>query len=632
MTFRQFAFNNVLRNKRLYIAYFLSSMFTVMVFFTFAMFAFHPTFSDGSVEWQALFAMSVAGGIIYIFSFFFILYSMSSFLQSRKREFGLLTILGASKKQIRLMVFIENILIGFFATVGGIVFGLIFAKVILLIAENVLIIDESLYFYFPVLAILITFFSFIILFVCISMFVSFILRTRKLVDLIKSDKKSKGEPKASIFLAILAALLLALGYGTALIAEGAEVIFVMIPVIIVVVIGTYLLFTQLSVYVVRRLKGNPSVFWRKTNMLLFSDLSFRMKDNARTFFMVAIISTVAFCAIGALYGFQSYLSEGIKKFNLYTYEYQQFAEDSEEVVNQDLNTVQAILEEENIDAKMEKINYHYYDLSDDRLGVLIVKASDYNRLAALTGEKEVEPEENQVIVVEQSGAIISQGPKASEKLMNSPIPLENGQQIEPSHVIESEVLTEINGLYIVHDHVFEQLGSPSRTSVGAVWHVENGKESQILDAAKKIEEHVPYKVFSVDYILYEINKLYGPILFIGLFTGIVFFVSAGSFLYFRLFTDLDEDKNKFRSIAKLGLTELELKKVVNRQIAMLFFSPIVVALIHGAVALTALSHLFNYNLVIQSTLVLGSFAVIQVIYFLVVRYFYIKQLKDAISV
>src|SRR5690554_1044334 len=157
MIFRQFAFNNVLRNKRLYIAYFLSSLFTVMVFFTFAIFAFHPAFSGGTIHESALFGMFVAGGIIYVFSFFFVLYSMSSFLQSRKKEFGLLMIHGASSKQIRWLVFLENLLIGFFATVGGILLGLVFAKGILLVAENVLIINESLDFYFPTIAIIITF-------------------------------------------------------------------------------------------------------------------------------------------------------------------------------------------------------------------------------------------------------------------------------------------------------------------------------------------------------------------------------------------------------------------------------------------------------------------------------------------
>src|SRR5690625_387858 len=155
MTFRQFAFNNVFRNKRLYAAYFLSSLFTVMVFFTFLNFAFHPELSGEDMNSNVLQGMTVAGGIIYVFSFFFILYSMSSFLQSRKREFGVLMIQGMSNTQIRWMVFLENMVIGLFATVIGITLGLVFSKVILLIAENVLVLDESLQFYFPTMAMIV---------------------------------------------------------------------------------------------------------------------------------------------------------------------------------------------------------------------------------------------------------------------------------------------------------------------------------------------------------------------------------------------------------------------------------------------------------------------------------------------
>src|SRR5699024_5980056 len=120
MSFRKFVINNVMRNKRLYAAYFLSSMFVVTIFFTFAMFSFHPAFEAGKVNADALFGMSVAGGIIYIFSFFFVLYSMSSFLQSRKKEFGLLMLQGMSIRQIRFMVFLENMLIGILAIIIGI--------------------------------------------------------------------------------------------------------------------------------------------------------------------------------------------------------------------------------------------------------------------------------------------------------------------------------------------------------------------------------------------------------------------------------------------------------------------------------------------------------------------------------
>ena len=168
MTFRQFAINNVLRNKRLYAAYFLASLFAVMVFFTFSIFASHPELSGDNMDPFVNLGMYVAAGVIYVFSFFFVLYSMSSFLQSRKREFGLLMMQGMSMKQIRSMVFLENMFIGLLATIGGIGLGLVFAKAILLLVENVLIVDYKLPFYFPTQPILLTFVCFIVLFFLIS--------------------------------------------------------------------------------------------------------------------------------------------------------------------------------------------------------------------------------------------------------------------------------------------------------------------------------------------------------------------------------------------------------------------------------------------------------------------------------
>lgn len=627
MTFRQFALNNVLRNKRLYVAYFLSSMFAVMVFFTFSIFAFHPAFQTGDMPSSAMKGMLVSGGIIYVFSFFFVLYSMSSFLQSRKKEFGLLMLLGMSSRQIRRMTFLENMLIGFLATISGIGIGLVFAKVILLIAEKVLVIDETLNFYFPLEAIGLSFISFILLFFVISIFVTFILRTNKLVDLIKSDKKSKGEPKASIILTIIAVLLLAVGYGTALYVEGIQVVMALIPVVIVVTIGTYLFFTQLSVYLIRRLKKNEHIFWKKTNMLLFSDLSFRMKDNARTFFLVAIISTVAFSAIGTLFGFHSYLMKGLKDANPYSVVYESV---EDEDVQKQISAIDQIIADENVTANKEVVEMNYFEIGID-YPVLIVKESDYNRFAKLLNEKEIKLK-NKAVVVSDNQANIGNF-QNEQKLMEIGIPLKSGEKVQAYSEVSTSVLQEMNAYYIVRDEVFKQLPSAVKQTTFAAWMTKQADEEQLVAIGEKVFNHFDeyHNAFSMDYTIYEIDKAYGPILFIGLFIGIVFFVSAGSFLYFRLYSDLDDDKEKFQAIAKLGLTNNELKKVINRQTAILFFAPIIVALIHGAVALTALMHLFDYNLVKESAMVLGGFALIQIAYFFIVRYFYTKQIQQAIK-
>lgn len=86
---------------------------------------------------------------------------------------------------------------------------------------------------------------------------------------------------------------------------------VMFPVIFLVILGTKFLFDQLSVSVIERLKRKPKIFWKKTNMVVLSDLAFRMKDNARSFFLVSVISTVAFAAIGTLYGVNEMIFKGI---------------------------------------------------------------------------------------------------------------------------------------------------------------------------------------------------------------------------------------------------------------------------------------------------------------------------------
>ncbi|OCA87452.1 ABC transporter permease [Pseudobacillus wudalianchiensis] len=630
MTFRQFAFNNVLRNKRLYAAYFLSSLFTVMVFFTFAIFAFHPSFQDSDMNKNAMFGLAVAGGIIYVFSFFFVLYSMSAFLQSRKKEFGLLMMQGMSTRQIRLMVFMENMLIGLFATISGILLGLVFAKLILLLAENVLILEENLYFYWPFLAMLITFISFIILFLFISFFVSFILRTHKLVDLIKGDKKPKDEPKASVLLSILAVLLLAGGYGTALYVKGMAVMMAMIPVVVVVVIGTYLLFSQLNVFMIRRLKRNKALFWRNTNMVLFSDLSFRMKDNARAFFMVAIISTVAFSAIGALYGTHSYLTKGIVQANPFTYSYHPY--ENTKNIEKNVQYAQNTIDQNGIEAERLDITRIYLPMNGKSNTILVLKAADYNKAAQLLGKPQLDLKEKEAVVAKKSIANLDQS-NQDDNLLEQTITLMNGEKIKPIEMVEAEAYPNFENYYIVSDHIYNQLPKPVKTEQEVVWYASNKNTSeQLRKTGEVLQEHYePRTFFSIDFIIYEIEKGYGPILFIGLFIGIVFFVSAGSFLYFRLFTDLSEDKIKFQAIAKMGLTVPEMKKIVNRQTALLFFAPMMVALIHGAVALTSLSRMFSYNLVTESAMVLTSFLVIQIIYYLIVRFFYIKQIKEAIQ-
>src|SRR5690554_736345 len=100
MTFRQFAYRNVIRNSRIYAAFFMASVFSVMVFFLYSMLLFHPSIENRFVQDVAFLGMAVAEIVLYIFTLFFLFYSMRAFLQARSKEFGVLLHLGMEKRQL----------------------------------------------------------------------------------------------------------------------------------------------------------------------------------------------------------------------------------------------------------------------------------------------------------------------------------------------------------------------------------------------------------------------------------------------------------------------------------------------------------------------------------------------------
>ncbi|WP_322923373.1 ABC transporter permease [Paenibacillus campi] len=632
MTFRQFAFNNVLRNKRLYAAYFLSSMFTVMIFFTFAVFAYHPALNGNDIHVNAHKALSTSKWLIYAFSFFFVLYSMSAFLKTRKREFGLLMLQGMSPGQLKRMVFLENIWIGAGATVGGILIGLVFAKAILLIGENILVLDERLNFYIPLQAIVITVVSFLLLFVLMSLFIAAIVRSESLISLIRSQRAPKSEPRASVWLSLLVIILLALSYSLSLFITTEMAVQLLLPIIVMVSIATYLLFTQLSVYVIGSLKKRPSFFWHRTNMLLLSDLSYRMKDNARTFFLVAMVSTISFCAIGTLYGMQTLLvHNSAPSAQTYPITYISQAGDTERDAH--VQQINRAIQAAGIQPQQLQLTLNYYKLQQDENERVIINVTAFNQANALLGGTPIGVQGNQAAIAISSDNRL----EAANRLKQHGISLSGGIKLQPAETVISQAIPDSSETLIVSDEQYQRLGSPVKVTKAYVWQSDASKK-QWITAAEQILTNGTIKQYSEHYMtdipmytLYIVQSLYGISLFIGLFIGIVFFVSAGSFLYFRLYSDLDEDKQKFRAIAKLGLTDRELNRVLTKQIALLFFAPIIVALLHGSIALTTLAHLFNAQLLTECATVLGIFFMIQVVYFFIVRFFYIKQVREALQ-
>ncbi|WP_439876637.1 FtsX-like permease family protein (plasmid) [Bacillus mycoides] len=641
MNFRQLAFNNVIRNKRIYLGHFFSSTFAVMIFFTYGLLVFHPNLQGELTHASTI--MNTFGKIgfqlsyylIFVFSFLFIFYSVSAFLKNRKKEFGLLMLHGMSHQQLHRLIFFENMLIGIPSILAGIGIGMIFSKLFLLISGSLLGIENTLAFYFPLKSMGVTAISFFVLFLLISLFTSKMVKMNELVELIKSEEEPKPEPKASVWISLLVIILFGAGYSSVhhsivavdymrlkqlLLLVGVGVIFI--------VFGTYFFFTQLCVYVIYTLKNRENTFFKRTNLLVISELMYRMKDNARTFFIVTIISAVSFTAIGVCTAIAN--PELAKHETPYAFTYQ--SDKGNILEKSHIEEIKKQLKESGFSYKLVATEFKRIN------GVPFINLSTYNEYAKTLGY-EIEKLTNE----NESIRIISKKNQNTAENLN---PFEiKFDELEVSLSVQKAILipqltNTLEKPYIISDAVYSkslniQEESMLRDYTIYGFIIKNWPET--TEVSTKLMKfigtsHDDYYAFSsLNLKWLELKQQNGLLSISSVMVGIVFFVFTLSFLYFRLFTDLERDQEQYQMISKLGLSQKELKQIVTRQMMILFFLPIVVAMVHSIFAFLTFHQLGQsvskeMSVIQSSIVVLVSFICMQIIYFLIIRDYYIKRI------
>ncbi|MBE7104479.1 FtsX-like permease family protein [Bacillus cereus] len=653
MNFRQLAWNNVIRNKRLYLGYFLSSIFTVMIFFTFELLAFHPQFSgkleatSESMSALGTQGFKIAQYLIIVFSFFFILYSVGTFLKTRKREFGILTLHGMTNFQLKQLIFIENMLIGSSSIIVGIGIGLIFGKLILLVSASLFVLKGGLPFYFPTKAILVTGVSFLFLFLLVSIFTTRMVKLSQVIELMRSEEKPKPEPKISKWLAVFAILSISIGYAAAFYLDtalktGNHYIYALLTCVLFSVLGTYFLFTQLSFYLIKTLQKRERIFFKKTNLLTISELSYRITDNAKTLFIVTILSTVTFTSIGVCLAIGSRslaLAESPYAFTYTSYKGNIPEKSHVSEIEKQLNTA-------GFSYKLAS-----YTIISTHNMLEVMKLTDYNATAKMLGYPTETLKNEQDSLILPSKKRMKQQPQ--DELKKEASILKEGDmhiQLSNSKILLTNGIRPTYGfIVVVADSVYEKLNSASQLRGNTTnLYTEYGflipnwtdteeiskKITKIIDSdTQKGKAFYNFRSLYIDWV--ESKRLNAMLSIISVLVGIVFFVFAISFLYFRLFTDLERDKKQYEMLSKLGLTQKELKRIVTQQLSILCFIPIIVAIIHSSVAFMALQYLVQRKVEVDlpvtgnSILIFTSFIFVQLIYFLIIRKNYLRQILQS---
>ncbi|SMF42416.1 ABC transporter permease [Paenibacillus barengoltzii] len=656
MTFRQFAYNNVLRNKRTYAAYFLSSAFSVMIFFVCALFLFHPGLQQEVMYRSAVLVLWSAEVIMYVFVFFFVIYSVGSFLRSRKREFGILLLHGMTEKQLRNLVFLEHLLIGAGALVCGIGGGLLLAKLFLMAGSNLLGVPQ-LSFHVPWQGLLLTLGAFSLLFLIISLCTTMLLGSHRLIELFQAEMKPASPPQASLILSLLGAGLLGISYGLAATATASNVLTRMLPVTAMTIAGTYFFYTQLSVFLIQRIKRQLDYYWNKTNLITVSSLAYRMKENARMFFLVTIISTVTFCAVGA-FASVNRLADQFEQD--YPVDIAYVAKGDSEAEDEHLEAIRSELGSRGIAYRTLSLPIILAEVvsssSSNTLDRLpLISFTDYKRLLEAAGiaVSESSPKDGEALLLlgsERERPQLLQRKPVSYTFAGAPELTVHEIGIS-QHVALPENLTPTTGDdregsfsgLVVSDPLLERLKAASAEEGEGLgmdrftgFYVDalettRGLAAELTDNGRvSYESDQPYAM-TVSGTLAEVQRTtYRALLFFALLVGTVFFIAAGSFLYFRLYSDLAYDRRQYGALSKLGLTDKELARIITRQVGVLFFVPIALAIVHSLFAFKAMQSLFNFSVAWQTVLILASFLLVQVVYFFFIQARYLRNVKKAI--
>ncbi|MCI4056638.1 ABC transporter permease [Bacillus cereus] len=657
MNLRQFALNNVIRNKRLYLGHFLSSTFAVMILFIYELLAFHPNFTGNLVSTSAVIsALSTQGFkitqyLIIFFSFFFILYSITMFLKTRKKEFGILILHGMSDTQLKKLIFMENMLIGCSAIIVGIGTGLVFGKLILLICSSLFLLKGGLLFYFPTKAILMTSIMFFILFILVSFFTLRVMKVSQLIELMKSEEKPKMEPKSSKWLAFFSILCIIIGYASAFyldtaLEKGTDYIYVMLICVFLCVLGTYFLFTQLSFYVITILKNRQYTFFKKTNMLTISELAYRMTDNARTLFLVSILSAVAFTSIGACLAIGNGALAEVD--SPYAFEYTSFKRNKQE--SSHISQIEKQLHDAGFSYKL--VTSTGFNTEG---GATIMSLTDYNATAKTLGYPVETLKKETDSLILPSKKYLRTASQEELKKVSSSLKIKQGNMhfnLSRNKILRDNIIgPSYHFSVVVSDSIYETILNTKQLAEGKAdqhkvyrFLIKNMHET--ADVAKQLEKVILYDyqsgqppfMFDCSVLQWlERKQMNAMLSILSVLVGVVFFIFAISFLYFRLFTDLDRDKSQFQTLSKLGLTKRELKKIVTQQISILFFVPIVISVIHSSVAFLAIRALAQSRVGVDlpvagnSILIFTTFISVQIIYYLIIRRNYLRQILHFIK-
>ena len=643
------AFTNLKGNRRVYLPYLLSSVGIIMMFYSIS--ALGQGIDQGALYGGTTVASMMGLGVFVIglFAVLFLFYTNSFIIKRRKKELGLYNILGMEKRHIAHILFRETLLIAVCSLALGLGLGIVFSRVLFWLLGLLLGTDLAVAFVIPVSAITSTLGLFGLIFLLTLCYNLVQVKLSKPIELLHGGETGEREPKAHWFLAVLGALLLGTGYTMAVTIQDplSALVFFFVAVILVI-LGTYLLFITGITAMLKLLKKNKRFYYKTNHFTALSGMLFRMKQNAAGLASICVLFTALLVTVSTTFSLYTSM-DGLLRARyprnvlVSVCDANQEAKDMvRSAVNQKSQELGLALENVvdregwNITTARVGNTLHTQEVSLETCAVVnIFTQSEFERFSG----QQVDLAENQVLLFDPANTF----PGGDTLNID-----DKTYEIVPSDYVmpEASTLAQIYEMYylVVRDEtVVENILAPSGSDTFPIYSYDfdvAGGDPEDIAALREALGTVDFSGPGVEYeaLLFEDSatsrqsfmELYGGLFFLGLFLGVLFLLGTALIIYYKQVSEGYDDARRFNIMQKVGMSHREVKQSIHSQILLVFFLPLVTAVLHLAFAFPMLQKILlvmglnNFPLILCSTLgCVGVFAVAYlVIYALTARTYY----------
>lgn len=593
--------------------------------------------------------------VITVFAVIFLFYTNSFLIKRRKREFGLFNILGMEKKHLSIVIALESMIVFLVSMVLGIGIGILLDKAFYLLIAKMLNASIALGFYISYQSIVNSIILFLIIFVLMYVFSLIQINLSNPIELLHGDQHGEKEPKTKWLLALIGLICLGTGYYMSVSIQDPVTAFAFFMVaVILVVIGTYMLFTAGSIVILKLLRKNKRYYYKTNHFISVSNMIYRMKQNAVGLGNICILSTMVLVMLSTTISLWVGMNDIIET---------RFPRDITVSINS-VDSNQALYTIDDMNYAIEQAGIQ----TDDELVYRTLSVSAFNQGNTYTfGNENMSLQDISNVVVlyfitlddynRTEGTNVSLAPDevlvfpSGKQFDHKTIDIASNtfkvKGILDSIKADSNysanlqnsmfvVVDSMDTLFMIDDLQKQAYGdNASYIHTSYDFNLSKSEEMSVKEATDALIANYPgdttYMMVDTQEGNYEdLLSLYAGFLFIGIFLSFLFIMATVLIMYYKQITEGYEDKKRFEIMQKVGLDKREVKKTINSQVLTVFFLPLVVAAIHIVFAfpmiekMLRLLYLDNTNLYIMTTVIcFGVFALVYVlIYFLTSKVYY----------